>query len=342
MRMLLELSEALPSIVKRKFEAAKASSDLLFSPSELAIIRTSTGIPFQLRYCPSLAKKPLPNLPGATPKQKIDPFENPPEALRIADIPTIDPSHVLVLNKFPIIAEHFILATKSNKKQTHVLEQDDLEATYACLKEWQESTGDQKRRLLAFFNSGEHSGASQPHRHLQFLPVEGMRDGDKTSSWDMLIDSILDTTGQSTTARDIPFAFFPRLFNSEPSGAELLAMYKELYESAKAAVDAFISSHPDQFALHPVDDGDLPISYNLGMTTSGMVVIPRRAEGTMLRRDDGSEVGFVALNGTTLGGTMMVKHQDEWDMLRNNPVLLDKILGAIGIPREPQAPRPHV
>lgn len=295
-----------------------------------------------MRYCPSLAKKPLPNLPGATPKQKIDPFENPSEALRIADIPTTDPSHVLVLNKFPIIAEHFILATKSNKKQTHVLEQDDLEATYACLKEWQGGAGNQQRRLLAFFNSGEHSGASQPHRHLQFLPVEGMRDGDKTGSWDMLIDSILDTTGRSITARDIPFAYFSRLFRSEPTGAELLAMYNELYEAAKAAVDKFISSHPDQFTLHPVDNGDLPISYNLAMTTSGMVIVPRRAEGTMLRRDDGSEIGFVALNGTTLGGTMMVKHQDEWDMLRNNAKLLDSILTAIGIPRDDHAPRPHV
>ena len=169
-----------------------------------------------------------------------------------------------------------------------------------------------------------------------------MRDGDKTSSWDMLIDSILDTTGRLTTARDIPFAYFSRLFHSEPSGAELLAMYSELYEAAKAAVDSFISSHPDQFTLHPVDHGDLPISYNLAMTTNGMVVIPRRAEGTMLRRDDGSEIGFVALNGTTLGGTMMVKHQDEWDMLRNNPKLLDSILSAIGIPRETQGPRPHV
>jgi ATP adenylyltransferase len=27
----------------------------------------------------------------------------------------------------------------------------------------------------------------------------------------------------------------------------------------------------------------------------------------MLRREDGTEVGFVALNGTTLGGTMMVR-----------------------------------
>ena len=51
MRMLLELSEALPSIVKRKFEAAKASSDLLFSPSDLAIIRTTTGIPVSECAC---------------------------------------------------------------------------------------------------------------------------------------------------------------------------------------------------------------------------------------------------------------------------------------------------
>ena len=69
------------------------------------------------------------------------------------------------------------------------------------------------------------------------------------------------------------------------------------------------------------------------MTTSGMVILPRRAEGTMLRRDDGSEIGFAALNGTTLGGTMMVKHQDEWDMLRQKPGLLDHILSGIGFPK---------
>lgn len=96
-----------------------------------------------------------------------------------------------MLNKFPIIAEHFILATKSNKKQTHVLEQDDLEATYACLKAWQAGTSSKQKHLFAFFNSGEHSGASQPHRHLQFLPVESMRDGDAMGDWDLLIDLIL-------------------------------------------------------------------------------------------------------------------------------------------------------
>jgi ATP adenylyltransferase len=137
---------------------------------------------------------------------KIDPFEKPPPALHIADIPISHPSHLLVLNKFPIIAEHFILATKSNKKQTHVLEQDDLEATYACLKAWHDES--KQRRLFAFFNSGEHSGASQPHRHLQFLPVESMREGDATSGWDLLIDVIL--TSKDVQAKGILFPCDPR------------------------------------------------------------------------------------------------------------------------------------
>jgi ATP adenylyltransferase len=135
----------------------------------------------------------------------------------------------------------------------------------------------------------------------------------------------------------LPFTHFGYPFDSPPSGTQLLEIYHRLYDAAKAAVTAFISSNPKDFALHPTDNGDLPISYNLAMTTAGMVILPRRAEGTMLHRDDGSEVGFVALNGTTLGGTLMVKHQDEWDMLRQEPGLLDRILVAIGIPKTPSS-----
>jgi ATP adenylyltransferase len=154
---------------------------------------------FQLRYCPSLAKKPIPKLDKNPPKKHFDPFENPSADLHIVDIPTGTPSHLLVLNKFPIIAGHFILATKSNKKQTHVLEQDDLEATYACLKAWQHDS--KQKRLFAFFNSGDHSGASQPHRHLQFLPVETMRDSEVTNGWDLLIDMILSNSEVKSTGK---------------------------------------------------------------------------------------------------------------------------------------------
>jgi ATP adenylyltransferase len=141
---------------------------------------------------------------------------------------------------------------------------------------------------------------------------------------------------------DIPFAHFGRRFDSKLTGEQLVGIYNELYGLAKDAVDHFIERNPSEFALHPTDGGDSPISYNLAMTTKGMVILPRRSEGTMLKRPDGNEIGFVALNGTTLGGTMMVKHQEEWDVLRAQRGKLDSILNAIGIPRDAQTYRPHV
>jgi hypothetical protein len=45
MKMLLGLSETLPSLVEAKFKAAKASQALLFSSTVLAIVRTSAGVP---------------------------------------------------------------------------------------------------------------------------------------------------------------------------------------------------------------------------------------------------------------------------------------------------------
>jgi sulfate adenylyltransferase (ADP) / ATP adenylyltransferase len=118
-------------------------------------------------------------------KKPIDPFLQPPEALLIADLgcPT---SHILVLNKFAIVPEHFILATKEFKKQTHLLEEDDLGVAYACLQAWRV----QGRELFAFFNSGEHSGASQPHRHIQFLLVDSMMSGLRQGDWRPLVDKL--------------------------------------------------------------------------------------------------------------------------------------------------------
>ncbi|KAJ4357275.1 bifunctional AP-4-A phosphorylase/ADP sulfurylase [Didymosphaeria variabile] len=322
-------------LVEAKFTSARASQALVFSPTELSIIRTSAGIPFQLRYCPALAKKPEPRK-ETTPKKKVDPFENPPAELFITDVPTTNPSHFLVLNKFPVITNHFILATKSNKQQTHVLEEDDLEATYACLKAWQGK--DNSGRLFAFFNSGNHSGASQPHRHLQFLPVDSMHEGEKSAGWDVLIDSILSNGAEDASTKvmqheKLPFTHFAYRFPSEPSAAQLLQTYNFLYQHAKQAIDGYISTHPGQLSLHESDGGDLPISYNLAMTTAGMAIIPRRSEGHMLRRDDGTDIGFVQLNGTVLGGTLMVKFQEEWDILRQHPEKLDAILEAIGLPK---------
>jgi ATP adenylyltransferase len=49
-KMLLGLSDALPNLVEAKFTAAKAKTSLIFSHTELAIIRTSAGIPVSAQF----------------------------------------------------------------------------------------------------------------------------------------------------------------------------------------------------------------------------------------------------------------------------------------------------
>ena len=78
-----------------------------------------------------------------------------------------------MLNKYPVIPQHFILATITYREQTQLLDVEDLEVAYACLKAWEaDSAGSTpEKRLFAFFNSGEHSGASQAHRHVCITPL---------------------------------------------------------------------------------------------------------------------------------------------------------------------------
>ncbi len=189
----------LPALVRKQFEAAQASGDLTFFETRVSVLhceglpectririveQTANTTQFQLRFSPALANKPKSK--KSSNSKPIDPFENPPKGLFITDIP---PSHFLVLNKFPVIPDHFILATKAFKQQTDLLEEDDFKAAYACLQAYR----DNGEELFAFFNSGDASGASQPHRHIQFLPVNSMRSGVQEGvKWDVLADSLIN------------------------------------------------------------------------------------------------------------------------------------------------------
>jgi len=349
LRMDLGLKEPLPILVKDRFTAAKASQSLVFSSTELVILHSKSGLPFQLRYCPSLAKKPTGKQSKETKPSgpKPDPFENPPADLLVTEVPVQNPTHILVLNKFPIIPCHFILATKLNKRQTASLEADDLAATYACLKAWE---GDE-RRLFAFFNSGEHSGASQPHRHVQFVPVEEMNRDAPEGAWRPFLD-LVHENGSVVATKDgvelraekgIPFQHFVASLPQQPSAEKLEEVYGVLYQAAKQAVNEYTSTKEGKdLELHPVESGDLPISYNLAMTTSAMGIVPRRNEAYVLRNDTEDSAGTVALNGTLLAGTLMVKGAAEWEWLKEGEAHqtapsqgteLDKVLQAIGIPR---------
>lgn len=105
-----------------------------------------------------------------------------------------------------------------------------------------------------------------------------------------------------------------------------------MYEAAVKAVRDYIEYDPASLKLHSTEGGDLAISYNLAITTSYMILCPRQRGGTTIRRGDGTEIGTVELNGTLLAGTLMVKNEEMYKLLREEPDRLEGVLEATGIP----------
>ncbi|KAH6606893.1 hypothetical protein Trco_006046 [Trichoderma cornu-damae] len=331
----------LHELVKAAFAKALSANELHYFPTQVAILRVNS-IPFQLRFSPSLANKPKGPPPDASqPRKPFDPFAHPPASLFIADL---GPSHYLVLNKFAVVPEHFILATKEYKLQTHVLEESDLEATLACIEAYERARQSSNHEgeaasgrggksqddgLFAFFNGGEHSGASQPHRHIQLLPVSRMKDGlDDDASWDVLAQ-------QASMIQKAPFVAFSEPIDTETSPADLHAAYLRLYGKACRAVARHAGA-----AAPSVDDipttGEAKISYNMAMTRDTLVICPRLSEGSEIGGgpDGSAAIGSLALNGTVLAGTALVKSEAEWDALKTSPGGLLAVLKGIGVPRE--------
>jgi sulfate adenylyltransferase (ADP) / ATP adenylyltransferase len=80
------------------------------------------------------------------------------------------------------------------------------------------------------------------------------------------------------------------------------------------------------------------ISYNLGFTDRIMVLCQRLSEGPKIKSLTGSEIGPISLNGTILGGTLLVKNDEEWQALRDDPSKMEDLLSAIGVPSRKSEP----
>lgn len=148
----------------------------------------------------------------------------------------------------------------------------------------------------------------------------------------------LDGLGLHTLPQ-LPFVHFGVAIPPHPSPDQLYDRYRCLYEAAVKACRTYAEKHPDENLIVEADQDDCSavISYNLALTTSSMVICPRRSEGAMLKagvRNGSRSVGPVAINGTILAGTLMVKTEEEWGELRRDDSNLYSLLQAVGIPRE--------
>jgi len=277
-----------------------------------------------VRFCPSLAKKPKTNQTEQNGSQPFDPFSNPSGSLFISRIPILNPTHVLVLNKFPVIDHHFIVATIPFRLQTEDLELDDLEVSYSLIKAWNGNRG-----LFAFFNSGKHSGASQMHRHIQFLPVEDIVGKGNEQGWQLLCESLKgDQQDHDVNSRSpkVPFEYFKSDISDTISSQKLYDTYQRLLRRTRLAWTEYHrllpSTETDQF------------SYNLAMTESTLMLCPRTKGCASLTQEHNPDVESVQLNGTMLAGTLLVKHQKQWDYLCSKEGILDSVLKTVGVPSQ--------
>jgi ATP adenylyltransferase len=156
-----------------------------------------------------------------------------------------------------------------------------------------------------------------------------MKDGlTEPTEWDVLADKL-------SSASDVPFATFSRPI-AGATDAEIHRAYLALFGEALEATKAFAAQHPERDDIFTAFGEDAaPISYNMAMTRSTLVICPRIAEGAAISTPGGQVAGKLSLNGTVLAGTALVKSESEWDALRLDEAgatTLATVLSKIGIP----------
>ena len=147
-----------------------------------------------------------------------DPFLPHEEALHVG---RLSDTHRVLLNKFNVLHHHLLLVTCHYERQEAALSASDLAAMWRSLRE---------REGLAFYNGGRGSGASQPHKHLQWVPIP-LGPGPDPTPW------LREAAAGSGRSPHLPFrhAVAPVppdwIEDPEAGGAAALPLYRELLEA---------------------------------------------------------------------------------------------------------------
>jgi ATP adenylyltransferase len=239
---------------------------------------------FIVRRVSGLAAKTQAQPPAGGPD---NPFLPPEPALTVGEL---TPTHVGVLNKYPVVSHHVLVVTKQFAPQDAPLDRDDFAAVAACLGEIDG---------LAFYNAGREAGASQPHKHLQFVPLPlGL------GPWEVPMEALFDSwsaAGAVLKLLRLPFrhAFAlldPPLFEDRARAADRML---ELYDAAVEALGVV-----EEGAAN--DEPKRTRPYNLLVTRRWMLAVPRSRE----------KFESISVNALGFAGSLFVRNDAEMARLR--------------------------
>jgi ATP adenylyltransferase len=268
------------------------------------------GVRFVLRVAAALRDKPRPppastDAAAAAAAARPNPFLPPDPALVVRPLP---PAHLLLLNKFNVVPRHALVVTAAFAPQEAPLEAGDLAVTWAAM-------AGMPRGGLAYFNSGPASGASQPHRHTQVVPLPlapEVADGGAAAGavpFEALMAAATARAApwiEAAPLIGVPFAaHVVRLEGAPPNGAGA---------ALKCAYDALMA------AAARAGGGAAPASYNLVLTRRFFLAAPRRAEAD----------GPVSVNAMGFAGSFFVRSAAELEHVRAAGPMA--ILARVGFP----------
>jgi len=208
------------------------------------------GVHFQVRVVSSLVHKETDgHAHWQDAADRRNPFLPYDKDLHVADV---SDTHVCLLNKYNVLDHHILIVTRVFEHQESALTPRDFAALGACMAEYE---------ALGFYNSGPVAGASQPHKHIQLVPLP------LAGAIALPIASLLEAAPRRTEPSRLDrfpfvhaFAWLDAAGLAEP--AAWASSVEALYRALLAAV-----------GLDPASPRPPP--YNLLITRRHMLLIPR-------------------------------------------------------------------
>ena len=261
------------------------------------------GIRFLVRVLANLSRKEKARKQQGktTPANPFLPYE---QDLYVTDI---SQTHLCLLNKFNVVDHHFLIVTRAFEPQENWLTLADFEALGKCLGEV---------NGLGFFNGGKVAGASQPHKHLQVVPLVDM-----ALPIAVAIAQAMPSGDGAKNSADVwrspllPFehAIAPLNF-SAADRSNLAQSQLNHYQKLLSAV-----------GIHSANgwEGAQTAAYNLLCTQEWMMVVPRSQE----------KYANISVNSLGFAGSLLVKDREKLEQLRRLGPM--KLLQLVGTGRSP-------
>jgi len=212
----------------------------------------------------------------------------------------LSPTHLCLLNKYNIVDHHLLIVTRAYEAQESALTRRDFAALWECLAEFEG---------LVFYNSGKTAGASQHHKHLQLIPLP-----------------FAPTTPSIPIATALAQAHFPGPLGTVPNLPFKHALVRFAPNHFRTPLEAARTTFKcyelmlKAMSLHSGTAGNPPAPYNLLVTRSWMLLVPRSKEA----------FASIQVNALGFAGALLVRTPQQIQTLKDHGPL--NLLKKVAVP----------